>query len=248
MRGLTKTADRFIKNAEIKNVSIQTNFLMLAINGMLAGFFIGLTGFTFQKVMIFTHSLMLAAAVLPLGFILCDTFKSDLFSTHFLYSLASYTKQQSWQKFALSALCVTLFNIFGIIIFILMMWGGGEIDDISSIALSEITMKTNAGYFATFLKGIIGCAASCMGVFTAKRTDSAFEKVMAIWISMFTLGVCGFEHATLDLYHFLVCTDTALMKAYFPNLVLTYLGNLIGGLIFSGIVAGMYNLKNDAKL
>lgn len=95
MRGLTKTADRFIKNAEIKNVSIQTNFLMLAINGMLAGFFIGLTGFTFQKVMILTHSLVLAAAVLPLGFILCDTFKSDLFSTHFLYSLASYTKQQS---------------------------------------------------------------------------------------------------------------------------------------------------------
>lgn len=65
---------------------------------------------------------------------------------------------------------------------------------------------------------------------------------------MFTLGVCGFEHATLNLYHFLVCTDTALMKAYFPNLVLTYLGNLIGGLIFSGIVAGMYNLKNDRKL
>lgn len=65
---------------------------------------------------------------------------------------------------------------------------------------------------------------------------------------MFTLGVCGFEHATLDLYHFLVCADTALMKAYFPNLVLTYLGNLIGGLIFSGIVAGMYNLKNDRKL
>ena len=215
---------------------------------MLAGFFIGLTGFMFQKTFLFTHSMMLAAAMLPLGFILCDTFKSDLFSTHFLYSLASYNKTQSWKMFSLSALCVTLFNIFGIIIFILMMSGAGQIPSIASIALSEITMKADAGYFATFIKGIIGCVASCMGVFTAKRTDSAFEKVMAIWISMFTLGVCGFEHATLDLYHFLVCTDTTMMAAYFPNLVLTYLGNLIGGLIFSGVVILMYRLKHaDSK-
>jgi formate/nitrite transporter FocA (FNT family) len=122
------------------------------------------------------------------------------------------------------------------------------VPDITAIAVQEITMKADAGYFATFVKGIIGCAASCMGVFTAKRTDSAFEKVMAIWISMFTLGVCGFEHATLDLYHFLVCTDTALMAAYFPNLVLTYLGNLVGGLIFAGITIGMYSLKNTNQI
>lgn len=247
MRGLTKAANLFIKEAQIKNVAIQNNFLMLAINGMLAGFFIGLTGFMFQKTLLFTGSIMIAAAVLPLGFILCDTFKSDLFSTHFLYSLASYQKDLTWKQFALSALCVTLFNIFGITIFILMMWGAGQISSIGAIALSEITMKTDASYFGTFIKGIIGCIASCMGVFTAKRTDSAFEKVMSIWISMFTLGVCGFEHATLDLYHFLVCQDTAIMKAYFPNLVLTYLGNLIGGLIFAGIVTGMYSLKNNKK-
>lgn len=107
-------------------------------------------------------------------------------------------------------------------------------------------MKTDAGYFATFIKGIIGCAASCMGVFTARRTDSAFEKVMSIWISMFTLGLCGFEHATLDLYHFLVCQDTTLMRAYFPNLALTYIGNLVGGLCFGAIITGMTYLKHKS--
>lgn len=127
-----------------------------------------------------------------------------------------------------------------------MIWGAGQIPQITPIALNEITMKTDAGYFATFVKGIIGCAASCMGVFTARRTDSAFEKVMSIWISMFTLGLCGFEHATLDLYHFLVCQDTTLMRAYFPNLALTYIGNLVGGLCFGAIITGMTHLKHES--
>lgn len=249
MRSITKATDLFVKEAQIKTVAIQNHFLMLTINGMLAGFFIALTGFMFQKIMLFTDNIVLAAAVLPLGFILCDTFKSDLFSTHFLYSVASFKKEQPWAQFALSALCITLFNIFGIIIFILLMWGAGQITPISTIALNELIMKSDisCGYIATFIKGIIGCVASCMGVFTAKRTDSAFEKVMAIWISIFTLAICGFEHATLDLYHFLVCADTSMMATYFPFLALTYAGNLIGGLIFAGIVAVTQNLRHPNK-
>ena len=244
MRGLSTTSRIFIDEAQWKNANFQSNFWMLCINGIVAGFFIALTGFIYQKILTLTGNLVLASCAVPLGFILCDTFQADLFSTHFLYALAAYAKRQKWREFALSALCVTLFNIFGIIIFILIIWGSGQIPSINIIAGQEIARKIDVNIWSTFLRGCIGGLASCMGVFTARRTDSAGEKVLSIWISIFSLSVCGFEHATLDFYYFLLCPNTGIMGEYFPKLVFVYFGNLIGGLIFSGLITETYRLKH----
>lgn len=56
--------------------------------------------------------------------------------------------------------------------------------------------------------------------------------------------LCGFEHATVDLYLFLVC-PTFKALYYIPHLILVYLGNIIGGLIFAGLFSLEIDVANN---
>lgn len=242
MRSMTQAMSEIVREAKLKTTFFGQEFLILIINSILGGFFIALSGYTFQKVMLFTDSIFPAAAILPMGFLLCDVFWSDLFSNNFLYAMAAYEKKIKWKSFIMSTLCITLFNIFGIVLFIGALYLAGSLVDVTAVAIKEVTMKANEGYVQTLFKGILGSICICSGTFIARRVDNALEKTAVIFLSVFIMCICGFEHATVDLYHFLVCPRLETLY-YIPNLILTYLGNIIGGMIF----AGLFSLEIDVK-
>lgn len=243
MRTMTETVHEIIENSKYKTTFFGQDFLNLVINSMLGGFFIALSGFVFQKFMGFTnYNIVVSALILPLGFLLSDAFWSDIFSNNFLYSIAAFEKKMDWKSFIYSTLIITFFNILGIMIFIVCLTLAGNMMEIEPVAIHEIEMKIASGYLPTFFQGILGSICICVGTFMAMRTEGIWEKAVVIFISVFVMCICGFEHATVDLYLFLSCPVFETLY-FIPNLILVYLGNVVGGLIF----AGLFALEIDAQ-
>ena len=244
MKSMTETMSQIIKDSKYKITFFGQDFLVLVVNSILGGFFIGLSGFMFQKTMLLTGDVLAGAAMLSVGFLLCDAFWSDIFSNNFLYAMAAYEKRMNWKAFIYSTLLVTFFNILGIVAFITCLCLAGSIDGVEHIALNEITMKINNGYIPILFKGILGSVCICVGTFTAQRTDSVLEKALSIICAVFAMHLCGFEHATVDLYLFLACP---MMEAllFIPKLIVVYIGNVIGGLIFAGLFALEIDVTDD---
>ena len=150
--------------------------------------------------------------------------------------MAAYEKRMDWKAFFYSTLLVTFFNILGIVIFIACLFLSDSLKPVEGIALGEILQKINTPYIPILFKGILGSVCICVGAFTAQRTENAMEKTLAIICAVFAMYICGFEHATVDLYLFLACP---IMDAllFIPKLIVVYIGNVIGGLIFAGLFA-----------
>ena len=236
MRNMTETMSEFIHDSKYKITFFGQDFLVLLANSVIGGFFIGLAGFMFQKTLFYTNSVLLSSMMLSIGFILCDTFWSDIFSNNFIYSMAAYEKRIDWKSFWLSTFLITFFNILGIILFIACLFLAESLAPVEAIAYSEIVEKINTGFVPILFKGILGSICICVGTFTAHRTDSAWEKALSIMISVLVMCACDFEHATVDLYLFLACpVKKALL--FIPKLIVVYIGNVIGGLTFAGLFA-----------
>lgn len=245
MKTMTDTMSEIIKESKYKITFFGKDFLVLIINSILGGFFIALSGFVFQKTMRYTNGNVLASSLmLPLGFLLCDAFWSDIFSNNFLYSMAAYEKKIDWKSFIVSTILITFFNILGIILFIACVYLAGSLLDIQDIALHEIEMKSLSGYLPSLFEGILGSVCICVGSFMARRTESIWEKTTVIFVAVFIMSLCGFEHATVDLYLFLVC-PTFKALYYIPHLVLVYIGNIIGGLVFSGLFSLEIDIEDN---
>lgn len=237
MRTMTETVHNIVKDSKYKTTFFGQDFLVLVLNSILGGFFIALSGFTFQRFLAFTnYDLFISALILPLGFLLCDAFWSDIFSNNFLYSIAAFEKKMRWKSFIYSTLLITFFNILGIVFFIACLTLAGSMMEVESIALHEISTKIAIGYIPTFFRAAFGSVCICTGSFLSLRTDSIWEKAVVIFLSVFVMCICGFEHATVDLYLFLSCPVFSTLY-YIPNLILVYLGNVVGGLIFAGLFA-----------
>ena len=69
---------------------------------------------------------------------------------------------------------------------------------------------------------------------------------MSITIAIFIMYVCGFEHATVDLYLFLACPISKTLL-FIPKLITVYFGNVIGGLIFAGLFALEIDITDEGE-
>ncbi len=96
-----------------------------------------------------------------------------------------------------------------------------------------------AGWMTIFLRGVLCNWMVSMGVVGAMISTSVSGKVIAMWMPIMLFFFMGFEHSVVNMFLFpfgmILGGDFSVMDYMIWNEIPTALGNLVGGLAFTGL-------------
>ena len=96
-----------------------------------------------------------------------------------------------------------------------------------------------AGWVTAFVKAMLCNWLVCLGVVMAMTTSSTVGKIAAIWLPIFTFFAQGFEHAVVNMFviptGMLLGAKVTVSEWWLWNQIPVTLGNLAGGLLFTGV-------------
>ncbi|KAK9453246.1 Formate/nitrite transporter-domain-containing protein [Dipodascopsis uninucleata] len=101
--------------------------------------------------------------------------------------------------------------------------------------------KVNLPSGSTVFVRAIGCNwLICMGVFMAFLSRTVVSRVISIWIPIFTFVAVGFENSVANMFlvpiGMINGADISVGKFIWKSLILSTLGNIIGGGFFVGVI------------
>jgi formate/nitrite transporter FocA (FNT family) len=180
-------------------------------------------------------------AVYPLGFILVVLGKSALFTEQTsVLALPVLNGQRTILELLLIWGIVILGNIFGGIVFVLSI---GSLASHLGIFDQTIMVKVgihviNESYWVLFLSGIF--AGWLMGLLTwlLNSTTDTLTRIIITTIVTGTIGFVGFHHSivgNIEVFGAYLYSDAISITDYLSFLLLTLLGNGIGGAIVVGL-------------
>ena len=108
-----------------------------------------------------------------------------------------------------------------------------------------------AGWFTIFIRGMLCNWMVSTGVVGAMISTSVSGKVIAMWMPIMLFFAMAFEHSVVNMFLFpsgLIMGGNFSMMDYFVwNEIPTVLGNLVGGLAFTGLTLYSTHIKTAAK-
>jgi len=108
-----------------------------------------------------------------------------------------------------------------------------------------------AGWFTIFIRGMLCNWMVSLGVVGAMISTSVSGKVIAMWMPIFLFFFMGFEHSVVNMFLFpfaLIMGGNFSIGDYFLwNEIPTALGNLVGGLAFTGLTLYSTHVKTAPK-
>tara|TARA_R110000868_G_scaffold64108_4_gene192861 strand:- start:163 stop:978 length:816 start_codon:yes stop_codon:yes gene_type:complete len=108
-----------------------------------------------------------------------------------------------------------------------------------------------AGWFTIFIRGMLCNWMVSLGVVGAMISTNVSGKVIAMWMPIFLFFFMGFEHSVVNMFLFpfgLILGGEFSVADYFIwNEIPTALGNLVGGLAFTGLTLYSTHVRTGAK-
>ena len=108
-----------------------------------------------------------------------------------------------------------------------------------------------AGWFTIFIRGMLCNWMVSMGVVGAMISTSVSGKVAAMWMPIMLFFFMAFEHSVVNMFLFpfsLIMGGQFSIADYFIwNEIPTALGNLVGGLAFTGLTLYSTHVRTAAK-
>jgi formate/nitrite transporter len=108
-----------------------------------------------------------------------------------------------------------------------------------------------AGWVTIFIRGMLCNWMVSMGVVGAMISTSVSGKVIAMWMPIMLFFFMGFEHSVVNMFLFpsgiILGGDFSVMDYFIWNEIPTVLGNLVGGLAFTGLTLYTTHIKTGAK-
>ncbi|GAA1317806.1 MAG: formate/nitrite transporter family protein [Brachybacterium tyrofermentans] len=116
------------------------------------------------------------------------------------------------------------------------------------LAIREIGHGRTVGYaehgaggmLTLFLRGVLCNVMVSTGVIAAMMSDALISKVIAMWMPVMLFFSMGFEHSVVNMFLFpsglLLGADFTIGDYLVWNEIPTVLGNLVGGVVFVGLV------------
>lgn len=225
----------------------------LLIRGFLSGALLGFATAFAITATAQTGVPLVGALVFPVGFVMIVLLGLELLTGSFaLVPLAAVDGRRSWAQAASSLSWVFLGNLigsvaFGALLYLALTSCGTEAP--SGIApkiaaLAEAKVKAYAahgaaGWTTAFVKGILCNWMVCLGVVVPMTSRSTLGKIAGAWLPIATFFALGFEHSVVNM--FLIPTGMMLGAKvdaagwWFWNQIPVTLGNLAGGLLFTGL-------------
>jgi formate transporter len=237
------------------------------IRAYMAGAILALAAVFAITVAMKTGSPLVGAILFPVGFIMLYLMKFDLLTGVFmLVPLALIDKRpgvtvnqvlRNWGLVALGNLLGALTVAF------MMAWiftygfntdGGAIAKKVAGIGEAR-TLGYSAygldGWLTVFIRGMLCNWMVSMGVVGAMVSTSVSGKFLAMWMPIMLFFFMGFEHSIVNMFLFpfsLIMGGNFTIADYLLwNELPVALGNLVGGLLFVGLVLYTTHVKTGAK-
>jgi len=201
-----------------------------------------------------TQLSLAGAFVFPVGFVIIVILGLELVTGSFaLVPLAWFEKKISAATMTKNLFWVFIGNLIGSVLFAVLYWAAasetGNIDQLGAIEkmLVAASEKKTIGYaahgasglFSAFIKAILCNWMVCMGVVMSMTSKSTLGKILAAGIPIFIFFALGYEHAVVNMFvipaGIMFGAKVSIGDWWMYNQLIVTAGNIIGGLLFTGV-------------
>lgn len=237
------------------------------IRAFMAGAILGLAAAFAITVSMKTGSPLMGAMLFPVGFIMLYLMGFDLLTGVFvLVPLALIDKRpgvtvsqvlRNWGLVFLGNLGGALIVAF--MISFILTYGysiepgevGKKIASIGEARTLGYKEHGLAGWFTIFIRGMLCNWMVSMGVVGAMISTTVGGKAIAMWMPIMLFFFMGFEHSIVNMFLFpfsmIMGGDFTISDYIIWNEIPTVLGNLVGGLAFTGLTLYTTHIRTGAR-
>ncbi|WP_211829273.1 formate/nitrite transporter family protein [Kistimonas asteriae] len=237
------------------------------IRGYMAGAILALAAVFAITVAVKTGSFLLGAVLFPVGFCMLYLMGFDLLTGVFVLAPLAWldrrpgvTPSAILRNWGL----VFLGNFAGALTVAFMMafvftYGfnaeagaiGSKVAGIGEARTLGYAEYGVAGWFTIFIRGMLCNWMVSMGVVGAMISTTVSGKVLAMWMPIMLFFFMGFEHSVVNMFLFpfglIMGGDFSVMDYFIWNEIPTALGNLVGGLAFTGLTLYTTHIRTAPK-
>ncbi len=226
----------------------------LLIRGALAGALLAIAVAVSYLTTVQTKLSIVGAMVFPVGFIMVVILGLELATGNFcLLPLAWFEKNITGNTMLKNLFWVFIGNLIGSLLFAVLFWATskeifgltteGSVEQLLVKAAEKKTIgyaaNGCAGMLVAFLKAVLCNWMVCMGVVMSMASKSTLGKIVASGIPIFIFFALGYEHAIVNMFvipaGMMFGAKVTLADWWLSNQLIVTLGNLIGGLLFTGM-------------
>lgn len=227
----------------------------LLIRGALAGAYLGVATSMAVTAAVETGSWLIGSLLFPFGLCLAVLLKTEIITGSFALlpcATAEGNRNGCISRVVRNWSWVFLGNLIGstlyaaLLAIVLTTGGDAEVSKVGTKLMAMAEMKTNyyashgsAGMLTVFTKGILCNWMVSLAVVFAFATTSLTGKMIAIWGPTVLFFSQGFEHAVVNMFvipvGMMLGANVSVGSWWLWNQIPVTLGNLIGGMLLTGL-------------
>ena len=234
----------------------------LLLRGFYSGAILGLAVILALTVGIQSKMPFLGSVLFPFGFVSIVLFGMELVTGNFaLLPMATWAGKSTWGATFRNWGWVWIGNFIGTLVVAVIMYlsltSGGTVDPsadggvwqkvaakIISLNIANVEKKYEAlgslGFFLAFLRGLVANWLVCLGVTMALVSKSVPGKLLACWLPITAFQTMGMEHIVVNQFLHtagpILGSGVPFTKVIFWNFLPVTLGNIVGGMVFIGML------------
>ena len=236
----------------------------LLIRGFYSGAILGLAVVLALTVGILTKLPFVGSLLFPFGFASIVLFGMELVTGNFaLLPMATWAGKCSWSATFRNWVWVWIGNFIGTLVVAIIMGislTSGSLDAAAEnvgppiwdlvaqkiVALNQINVVKkyealgSMGFFLAFLRGVVANWLVCLGVTMALVSKSVPGKILACWLPITAFQSLGMEHIVANQFLHtagpILGSGVPFYKVIFWNFLPVTLGNIVGGMVFIGML------------
>jgi len=239
----------------------------ILIRGFLSGAFLGYATSLAVTATIQTGLGIVGALIFPVGFVMILLLGLELVTGSFaLVPLAVFEKKSNVPKMVFNWSLVFIGNLLGSLfyawMFFLVVTKMGHTTDAPIIQkIINITeMKTigyshwsSVGMLTPFISGVLCNWIVTLGVVLFFTSTSTTGKIVAMWLPILIFFAQGYEHSVVNMFvipaGMMLGAHVTFVDWWLWNQIPVTLGNIVGGMIFTGIFLYLtYNKRKEVAI
>lgn len=216
----------------------------------------------------------IAGAIFPVGLMLVVFTGSELFTGNSLMIMAVIDKKITLLKMIRNLVVVYFANFIGALIIDALVFLSGQFDfsggGLGAYTIKVALAKTSIAPVTAVISGILCNILVCLAIVLAGTAKDSIGRIFGIFFPIAAFVVCGFEHCVANMFYIpagmLAATNTAYVQkaqelygitaqqcsslthfAGTESLLFVTIGNIIGGVLFVGVVLYMAHIKLSGK-
>jgi len=237
------------------------------VRAFMAGAILALAAVFAVSVAVATGSHLIGSILFPVGFCMLYLMGFDLLTGVFMLTPLAWLDRRpgvTWGQILRNWGLVFLGNFGGALTVAFLMSfiftygyntdGGAIAEKVAHIGEARTLGYAQygaAGWFTIFIRGMLCNWMVSMGVVGAMISTNVSGKVIAMWMPIMLFFFMGFEHSVVNMFLFpfglIMGGEFSVMDYFIWNKIPTALGNLVGGLAFTGLTLYATHVRTAKK-